>query len=408
MLDALKTLTINNRDSLQRQPLADKLIRLLNQQNIQLSPMLLDGRWGSGRSQFALKLLHMLGPDSPQQLIHIDALQLEHCGSAWLMLINAIHKVVDSKNKARLTELTLSFKRADDLPHYIAQYQQSLALQQLLVDIVRQRHLLIVIDELDRCQPEFVIQCLKASYSLSEINGIQVILVAGMTPLESAVRQSYGAEIDARRFLNKFIRYTCFLPDQLSAEDNAERMPVALQHYLDLIKRNSELKKAGFSKAPLLTILSQVIQAQHLSLQEVEHLIRHIEIFQTLTDGQGFATNALLIQKLFNLFGIMLVAFKPELARAIMDGRSDAAQLAAFLGVKQPLFLENENAYQSIDHHILLIMLGPECRLNADIFQLPGEQRAYWQKLVFKYFHHAPGQGGRLRLLINSLEQFSN
>ena len=73
----MKELTFKQRDEFRRQPIAEKLISLLTS-NIDISPMVIDGGWGTGKSEFCHKLIDLMNDDDTHHLIYVDAFQADH------------------------------------------------------------------------------------------------------------------------------------------------------------------------------------------------------------------------------------------------------------------------------------------------------------------------------------------
>lgn len=71
--------------------------------------------------------------------------------------------------------------------------------------------LVIIIDELDRCSPQFAVRLLERIKHYFEVPKIVFVLSAHKAQLEAAIGGVYG-QIDAAAYLNKFIHVTFHLP----------------------------------------------------------------------------------------------------------------------------------------------------------------------------------------------------
>ena len=66
--------SFEKRDEFNRQVFADRLIDILKlDQNV--SPIIIDGQWGTGKTEFCLKTVHQINKDLQDKFlaIHIDA-----------------------------------------------------------------------------------------------------------------------------------------------------------------------------------------------------------------------------------------------------------------------------------------------------------------------------------------------
>ena len=51
----MRELTFGSRDEFTRKPIAEKIIKLL-ESNIDVSPLIIDGKWGTSKTEFCFKL----------------------------------------------------------------------------------------------------------------------------------------------------------------------------------------------------------------------------------------------------------------------------------------------------------------------------------------------------------------
>lgn len=72
--------------------------------------------------------------------------------------------------------------------------------------------LVIVVDELDRCRPDFAIKALERIKHYFGVSGIVFVIATDGDNLPSAVRTLYGPRVDGERYLRKFFDYEFRLP----------------------------------------------------------------------------------------------------------------------------------------------------------------------------------------------------
>ncbi len=90
-----------------------------------------------------------------------------------------------------------------------------------LAAVVREKQgfpLTIVVDELDRCRPDFALSLLERIKHLFDVKGIAFILLVNRDQIESYVRTVYGETVDARAYLLKFGNLFVDLPSQQTRE----------------------------------------------------------------------------------------------------------------------------------------------------------------------------------------------
>ena len=72
---------------------------------------------------------------------------------------------------------------------------------------------LFVVDELDRCMPEYAIKVLERLHHVfDDLPNIQVILAIDKTQLEHTICQIYGSHVDVPKYLEKYIDFELLLP----------------------------------------------------------------------------------------------------------------------------------------------------------------------------------------------------
>ena len=79
-------------------------------------------------------------------------------------------------------------------------------------EVMKQGKVVIIIDELDRCKPDFAVQTLELVKHLFNIPGIVYIFSLDIVQLQHCVKVVYGNEFDAVGYLERFFDYTTLLP----------------------------------------------------------------------------------------------------------------------------------------------------------------------------------------------------
>ena len=72
--------------------------------------------------------------------------------------------------------------------------------------------LVVFIDELDRCRPDFSVKTLERIKHLFDIDGLVFVLLVNKDQLSESIKGFYGAGIKADVYLRKFIQFSLMLP----------------------------------------------------------------------------------------------------------------------------------------------------------------------------------------------------
>ncbi|QDT34978.1 KAP family P-loop NTPase fold protein [Thalassoglobus polymorphus] len=79
--------------------------------------------------------------------------------------------------------------------------------------------LLIVVDELDRCRPDFALSLIERTKHLFATENVSFLLMANIKQLESSVKYVYGNDVDATNYLQKFFSLVTILPKDSRSQD---------------------------------------------------------------------------------------------------------------------------------------------------------------------------------------------
>ncbi|WP_299022879.1 P-loop NTPase fold protein [uncultured Photobacterium sp.] len=72
--------------------------------------------------------------------------------------------------------------------------------------------IVFIIDELDRCRPDFALRLLEQVKHLFSVKGITFLLVTNRTQIEESIKTKYGRDIDPTNYLHKFINIWLSMP----------------------------------------------------------------------------------------------------------------------------------------------------------------------------------------------------
>lgn len=88
------------------------------------------------------------------------------------------------------------WKHEEDKPTAMRDFRKTLE------DFAKKSPLIIVIDELDRCRPDYALSVLEIIKHFFSLPGIHFVFGVNLEALENSVRCRYGPGIDAHGYLN--------------------------------------------------------------------------------------------------------------------------------------------------------------------------------------------------------------
>ena len=90
--------------------------------------------------------------------------------------------------------------------------------------------LVVCVDELDRCRPDYAIRFLEAVKHLFDVEGVVFVLGVNLPELAHSVRVVYGSGFNAEHYLQRFIDWHIPLESQPTREQHAALVDSHLQH----------------------------------------------------------------------------------------------------------------------------------------------------------------------------------
>ena len=444
--------TFATHDEFNRKPIAENIIKLLTSP-IDLSPMVIDGGWGTGKTEFCQKLVRLMQQHPNFQPVYIDAFRSDHSGEPLLALLAEIIKTCTpedtdgqpSEKRKSFTNriakvagfgIKTIFKAAmghvlkqntDDLAEELQQIMnddqeaRSVAetvtdtaniianhtidvtveallkeqieaeknletLKSCLKELAEDKPIILFIDELDRCRPDYAVDMLEVIKHVFDIENVKVVLVTNTKQLCAAINHRYGAEVDAQKYLDKFLKYSFALPDKVLDQNEAQGTIVAVQYFEPLLKNSrifDELK--GLIENEVIRgFICDMIKRTNISLRETERLVRFLEIYHSLSGGLSNKVrweNILLV-----ITGIFIFCFHPELIKNINENHvaaGDPCQLFNFqILPKKPIDESNVNYADVI---AMMFIMFSKVKDPTFVFRISDDQE-YWQMHVNNLF----------------------
>jgi hypothetical protein len=146
----------------------------------------------------------------------------EFAGPVFSALVNA--------TGAELQKAAESFwKQEDGKREAMRQLRESLiALTSAQGGDEKPRPIVVVVDELDRCRPDYALSLIETIKHFFSVPNIHFVLGVNLSALQYSVSARYGGGFDSEGYLRRFISITMALPDVMSDHDQKE---IALHYF---------------------------------------------------------------------------------------------------------------------------------------------------------------------------------
>lgn len=222
-------------------------------------------------------------------------------------------------------------------------------------ELAADKPIILFIDELDRCRPDYAVDMLEVIKHVFDVENVKVVLVTNTKQLRAAINHRYGMEVDAQKYLDKFLKYSFALPEKVVTQFEHERNFVSIHYCQKLIGSNNELSLLIRNES-VIDFIGEIIQRNNLSLRETETLVRYLKIFNSLSKGLGSGFG--IEYKLLIITAIFIFCFYPKLAEDINRNRTHAEDFARLFNIHSlPNFTNEQRIYGSKEIDILAITL---------------------------------------------------
>lgn len=122
-------------------------------------------------------------------------------------ILNLLTKILSNKlfNIDFNSENIDKIKTFEDLSKEIITKEEKKKLfKQLINKILDKKRMILIVDELDRCNPIYACNLLEVIYHFFNLDNITIITVANNTELVHTIQKKYGNNYDGYGYLNKF------------------------------------------------------------------------------------------------------------------------------------------------------------------------------------------------------------
>lgn len=350
-----------------------------------------DGPWGCGKSFFlrAWSKDHHLNAD----VIYFDAFEHDYLDDPLISLVQAISPKVEKSASDKLVQgakkigpligkIAVSYatfgaiKEFGDLGDIAATEvagDAKAALDRLwkietgrheamgifklslgaLVEESSNDMLVIIIDELDRCRPDYALQLLETIKHFFAVDGVHFVLGTNLNQLSNSVRARYGATSDAEKYLQRFVHATFQLSSEAKGRPRAKNKVAEYFRTLDHAEEFQDVYDT-------LLILPHTVDCSFRDLERLYTLCK-------VVDPRGDSIDRKMVDAL-----CIIKACKPIWIDELIEKRLELNQLADFFGL-QTLDLKRSGHISDMGISCLPIIAVLTGSLDAD--QLPNNFR---------------------------------
>jgi hypothetical protein len=291
---------------------------ITNGTNVREGVVAIVSQYGSGKS-FFLNILYCYLAEKHFDTTYIDMSKYEHDKNIVKTVLTSIlmeHKIDRTFHELAKqllpttiklgTKLVSKFLFGDDetirdglgdiggdVGKYIVDiYNEEENIKKEIEKITIKTPLIIIVDNLDRCRPEFVLHFLAVIKEMFTIKNILFVLAYDKKEMINAIKTTYGAKVDVQSYIRKYI----------GAEYYIDRYEGKIGEFLELYINKNTLKDFKEHDKTCIKMVEIFYKNSDISLRKIELLLKiFINIVETheMEIGKG---NNCLIKILFLLF----------------------------------------------------------------------------------------------------------
>ena len=379
-------------DILDRSVVSKKLSELL--ETIE-NPLVisLDDKWGSGKTYFLKRWVtaHRKENGGNATTVYFDAFESDYLSDPLVAIITALSARIPDKQQSTVRKwkgvasklakpafgLALSLatfgakQYLDEIGDVIADASDAEArdaaehlwnaerdrkdavdmFKKLLAELTESTAspIVIVIDELDRCRPDYALSVLEVIKHFFNVPKVHFVLGVNGNALENSVRARYGADIDAESYLRKFISVSFSLPRMVGPHGDQN----VVARYA--IKLASEMNLPDSLAPRCINLLSCVSKVNDVSLRDVGKILSKVALVpsdvSTTTTLTGWIDTLCIL--------IVASVIDPKLHRKLSTAKASEDEVRNFLGAFRNLTIEKIDDKRNADFsHELSIWLA--------------------------------------------------
>lgn len=440
--DVMKDLTFDERDEFSRKPIAEKIIKLLDS-DIDVSPLIIDGKWGTGKTEFCFKFKNLITECSNNYKIgYVNAFQADHANEPLLTLIAEVAGFYDEKNDNRKNfiasaipylrlvtgigvKATLGFalgRYGADIPEEFASgmeeikegskslIDQSLeslikdqveaeknltTLKEALTDIASFHPIILIIDELDRCRPDFAVMMLETIKHAFDVKNVKIILVTNVDQLKATIKHSYGSETNSHDYLYKFFKYQINLPTTVK-DIEGKSIENNVTYFRSTVEK-SKVIPSTFKNNEFIYEIPTFLNHSKLSLRNIEQIVRCIETLIIFEDKDE--SYSPIVEQIMMVFLSFIYVIDKELLNEILKQKINQTTSINFINYSRLTLPTSRNLIEDSTkgtNSLLVVILSKYLEgnylnfpnHNIDYFKYQDAVNQLGQFLVKYQFHN--------------------
>ncbi|QWW67954.1 P-loop NTPase fold protein [Rhizobium sp. WYJ-E13] len=205
--------------------------------------------------------------------------------------------------------------------------------------------LIVVIDELDRCRPDYALSVLEVIKHFFAVPRVHFVMGVNLDALEHIVRARYGIGVNAHDYLKRFISLSMQLPDWVGG---ANSVRAQIRYFESAASAMGVDQKLAGEVARHLKLAAGPAA---ISLRDVEKILTRLVLLPKAKEISGFyhGWQTVIISH------VLFQAVRPELFQAALRGSLSLADIDSFYGITNAMIDSSAKGSGEYDHVAFII-----------------------------------------------------
>lgn len=186
------------------------------------------------------------------------------------------------------------------------------------------RKIVIIVDELDRCRPDYALSLLETVKHFFSVPNVHFVLGTNLSALENSVKARYGAEINATKYIQKFLSLSLRLP-------NAGKTHGSESAAYDYFMATASRYAIGDRTREIARETLKLVMATDINLRDIDRILTLLALLPKAVNSYNMPVHVTVVGATF------LRVLHPDLYLKIRNGRADMGEIEPALGLVRPI-----------------------------------------------------------------------
>lgn len=260
-------------------------------------------------------------------------------------LADAVEKISEATVQAFNDEISEYDKKKESLAELKTE------LSEFIKKHCGDKPLVFIVDELDRCRPDYAVEVLEKIKHFFSVDGIVFVLAIDKEQLSNSIKGYYGSDrIDSPEYLRRFIDLEYTLPEP--KYENFAKYLYDYYQFADFfeLKERTRSKELSFDPDSFFTVIKAYCEYNKLTLRQLEKIFAHTRIVV-----RAFQSNNYIYPREI-FFLVCLKEFNPKDYNNLRELKLNIQTTVSSLEEIIKDYLKTDNEHRFVRHYYEILL----------------------------------------------------